>query len=325
MKVTLAIIMAVFSTVSFAQANDTIYYSAKNYKVSKHDAEYYSVGERRNNKHWVGKVTSNYMSGEIRSNKTYDLKGKKEGEEQIFYKNGSIQQKTNYSEGKPTGNRLRFYQNGSMKSVSTYQLDEEGKRSSYVIKDFYDSLGNQTVFDGDGVAQYYHGNLVKKDSGSYLSSKKNGIWKGYHASGKLYYQENYVDDELSYGVSFDEEGNEFEYQTLEKAAETPDGLSGFYNYVANNMSYPTDARRNGTEGRVYIQFIVDRDGSVRDVKCVKGISSSCNKEAVRVISLSPYWNPALHRGQTMHQKIVMPIVFKLTDGSSSKNKKKRRW
>ena len=92
------------------------------------------------------------------------------------------------------------------------------------------------------------------------------------------------------------------------------GMETFYRYVAENMKYPTQARQQGTEGKVFVQFVVDKDGALTDVKAIRGIGSGCDEEAVRVIKEAPAWNPAKQRGKFVKVRMVMPITFKINEG-----------
>ncbi len=91
------------------------------------------------------------------------------------------------------------------------------------------------------------------------------------------------------------------------------GMAGFYSYVSKNLKYPSQARRLDIEGKVFVQFVVDKDGSLTDVKVLKGIGSGCDQEAVRVIQEAPKWNPGKQRGRPVRVRMVMPIVFTLSN------------
>jgi protein TonB len=97
----------------------------------------------------------------------------------------------------------------------------------------------------------------------------------------------------------------------EESAAPKDGVSVFYKYVADKIKYPAQARRMGIEGRVFVQFIIGRDGSVSEVKAIKGIGAGCDEEAVRIIKGSPAWNPGRQGGRTVKQRMVLPITFRL--------------
>jgi protein TonB len=67
----------------------------------------------------------------------------------------------------------------------------------------------------------------------------------------------------------------------------------------------------GIEGKVFVEFIVDKDGSITEVTVMKGIGSGCDEEAIRVIKAAPKWNPGKQRGQPVKVKLIVPITFKL--------------
>ncbi len=89
------------------------------------------------------------------------------------------------------------------------------------------------------------------------------------------------------------------------------GMKAFYEFVSKNLKYPNKAARMSIEGRVFIEFVVEKDGSLTDIKAVKGIGAGCDEEAIRVISQAPDWNPGKQRGRAVRVRMVLPIVFKL--------------
>ncbi len=97
----------------------------------------------------------------------------------------------------------------------------------------------------------------------------------------------------------------------EVSASPAGGFSTFYGYISQNLKYPALDRRMGTEGKVFIEFIVEKNGALSDVKVVKGISPTCDSEAIRVIQKAPAWNPGLQRGKPVRQRYTLPIHFRL--------------
>ena len=89
------------------------------------------------------------------------------------------------------------------------------------------------------------------------------------------------------------------------------GMTQFFHYVQENLKYPDEARNNGIEGKVFIEFVVDKSGKVHDAKILRGIGNGCDAEALRVIANSPDWNPGVNNGQVVNVKLVMPLTFKL--------------
>lgn len=106
------------------------------------------------------------------------------------------------------------------------------------------------------------------------------------------------------------------FTVVEETATPKEGIESFYRYIAANLRYPVQARREGVEGKVFVEFIVNTDGSLSDPRVVRGIGGGCDEEAVRMIKEAAAWNPGKQRGVVVKQKMVLPIVFKL--GSSDK-------
>lgn len=102
------------------------------------------------------------------------------------------------------------------------------------------------------------------------------------------------------------------FTIVEDSPEPKGGMPAFYKYIGKQMDYPVKARRLGIEGRVFVQFVVDKDGSIKDVKAVKGIGGGCDEEAVRVIKSSPKWSPGKQRGRPVKVRMILPVQFKLS-------------
>lgn len=101
------------------------------------------------------------------------------------------------------------------------------------------------------------------------------------------------------------------FLVVEETATPKGGMAAFYKYVGDKMKYPAQARRMGIEGKVFVEFVINRDGSITDVKAIKGIGAGCDEEAVRVVQSAPPWNPGKQRGKPVRQRYVVPITFKL--------------
>lgn len=91
----------------------------------------------------------------------------------------------------------------------------------------------------------------------------------------------------------------------------PGGFNELVSYVQNTLKYPLEAREKGIEGKVFIEFVVEKDGTLSSVKIQKGAYPSMDKEALRVVENMRAWNPGLLNGQKVRTKMVLPIAFKL--------------
>ena len=98
---------------------------------------------------------------------------------------------------------------------------------------------------------------------------------------------------------------------VEEYPEFPGGDKALREYILNNIKYPEVARTSGITGTVYVQFVVEKDGSISDVKVVRGIGGGCDEEAVRVVKSMPRWKPGKQRGQPVRVYFTLPIEFKL--------------
>ena len=85
----------------------------------------------------------------------------------------------------------------------------------------------------------------------------------------------------------------------------------FTKWVFSKIVYPEIAKENGVQGRVTLQFTIETDGSVKNVKVLRGVDSSLDKEAVRVVSSSPKWKPGMQRNKPVRVKYTFPVVFQL--------------
>lgn len=91
----------------------------------------------------------------------------------------------------------------------------------------------------------------------------------------------------------------------------PGGLEQFGKFLGKNLNYPPVARDAGIQGRVYCSFVVEKDGSLTDIKVVRGIGGGCDEEAVRVLKKSPKWNPGVQNGRNVRVSYTIPIFFQL--------------
>ena len=112
------------------------------------------------------------------------------------------------------------------------------------------------------------------------------------------------------------EEEEPEEQTIfEIVEEAPEfingGMAGLMQYLSKNIKYPTIAQENGTQGRVVVQFVVNRDGSIVDAKVLRGVDPYLDKEALRVINSMPKWKPGKQRGKPVRCRYTVPVMFRL--------------
>ena len=101
------------------------------------------------------------------------------------------------------------------------------------------------------------------------------------------------------------------FQVVEEMPEFPGGMGECMKFLGKNIKYPTISQENGVQGRVIVQFVVNRDGSIVDPVVVRGVDPYLDKEALRVISTMPKWKPGKQRGKAVRVKYTVPVMFRL--------------
>ena len=111
-----------------------------------------------------------------------------------------------------------------------------------------------------------------------------------------------------------EENDEQEiFDAVERMPEFPGGEGALLAYLSKNIKYPAVAQENNIQGRVLVQFVVNKDGSIVDCRIVKSsVDKSCDKEALRVVSSMPKWKPGQNNGKPVRVRFTVPVMFRLT-------------
>ena len=106
-------------------------------------------------------------------------------------------------------------------------------------------------------------------------------------------------------------GEKYATSSPDQKPSFPGGNEALSQFISENLQYPSICMENGIQGKVIVQFIVTREGDITDVIVAKGVDSFLDKEAVRVVSLMPKWEPAVKDGQFVNCKNTLPITFRL--------------
>ena len=116
-------------------------------------------------------------------------------------------------------------------------------------------------------------------------------------------------------VAVEEEEDEIDeqeiFEVVEQQAEFPGGQAALMQWLSKNIKYPAIAQENGVSGRVIVQFVVNRDGSIVDAVVARGVDPYLDKEAIRVVNTMPKWKPGEQRGKPVRSRFTLPVVFRL--------------
>ncbi len=226
-----------------------------------------------------------------------------EGERIDYYPTGNIKTITQYDKGQLIGDKESNYPNGSLYSVTTRICNLE------YLKKYVDTAGNILADNGNGKWADFDNMFVMPTEGRIVDGKRVGEWvqtrtngiktsgvykNGVLVSGDLFLQDSAI------------------YSAIDTPPSFPGGDSEYNHFISSRVKYPLMARKNNVQGKVTISFIVEKDGTLTNVKVLKGIGSGCDQESARVISLSPKWNPGIINGKHVRVQYSVPVGFFLS-------------
>lgn len=126
-------------------------------------------------------------------------------------------------------------------------------------------------------------------------------------------EKNAVNEEVVQ-VVVEEEVEEVEeeiFTVVENDPEYPGGMEALYKYLASNIKYPALAKENNITGKVYVTFVVEKDGSIANPRILRDIGGGCGQEAIRVVKSMPKWKPGKQRGEAVRVQFNLPVSFNL--------------
>ncbi|MEZ4936032.1 MAG: energy transducer TonB [Crocinitomicaceae bacterium] len=114
------------------------------------------------------------------------------------------------------------------------------------------------------------------------------------------------------------------FTIVEQQPEFPGGFENMILYIQGNFVYPKEDFKNKIQGTVYIQFVIEKDGSVSNIRVIRGVSESLDAEAIRVIQMMPKWEPGRQRGKAVRARFTLPIRCNIPEEEGKKKKKKKK-
>lgn len=111
------------------------------------------------------------------------------------------------------------------------------------------------------------------------------------------------------------------FDVVEEQPRYPGGTNALMTYLRDNIKYPAEAAKAGIQGKVIVQFVIGKDGTVRDVKPIRNVSPELDAEAVRVVAAMPKWVPGYQRGEAVNVRYTLPVNFRMDGGPDSESQK----
>jgi len=236
-----------------------------------------------------------------------------------YYPNGKIKltTKAKHADGSGfSGPCAEYFKNGIMKNAETYENDTligsvvayypdgktymsgEFKNGDLVVNECYDTTGGMLALGGEGEFISYNDERTEiTDRGPIVNGLKTGLWSHYE-NGILKSQEKM-------------DHSSQKYPTPEVAAQfKKGGIEGFAKFISQRLHYTEEAKKNAIKGKVFITFVVEKDGSVSNIKLLRGLGYGLDQSAMEVIKLSSgLWVPAKLNNEIVTSQYTVPIGF----------------
>jgi TonB family protein len=223
-----------------------------------------------------------------------------------YFQNGRKKSITNYKNGIPQGDATLYYPNGKL-----YAMEKYNSKNELLLLTCHDSTGNSLAENGDGKWLDFDVDFKHKvGDGVIKDSLREGEWH------------EIVNDSVKYmmiykhGVavsSTDPNWLTQIFSAVEKEPQFKSGPGGFNAYLAKAVKFPDFDRQNGTQGRVIVTFVVEKDGTLSNVKALRGPDQSMMDAAVQAIQQSPPWLPGMQGGRPVRVQYTISFAFSLAN------------
>jgi TonB family protein len=234
-----------------------------------------------------------------------------QGAQITFFPNGHKAIIKNYDDGQLVGDVMSYYPNGKLYNIKTYTktVTEE---TDLKLKSCSDSTGKMLAENGNGKWIKVDNTFDKIiEEGPIENGHEEGEWHSIK-NDTIYLINEYKNGRIVSSANSDKFGHKT-FFSVEKIPEFPGGFEAFGRFIGRTLRYPVVARENNKQGRVIISFVVEKDGSLTDIKVARGIGYGCDDEAIRVIKLSPRWKPGMHDGTPVRVAFSVPIGFTISN------------
>jgi TonB family protein len=305
------------ATLCFAQRQN-IYFLKNNgqYVDVRDSADYIRILREPDTGSALFNVFEYYLNGKIKfTGKSLTISPiRLQGTSVGYYKSGGKEKISNYKNGRLIDEQYIFYPNGKMYLLKQYppapDLKEYGEQG-FLVKECTDSLGTSITKDGNGRFVGYDDTFTKiTEEGRIKNGKRDSIWAGNDKETR--FKEIYKEGELISGVATYANGTTSTYSKSRLVLpEFAGGVDGFGRFIGKNVRYPQQARERGIQGVVIVSFVIEKDGSLSDIKAAKPANPYLDNEAIKMIGQSPKWLPGTKFGVPIRTTYSTPISFTL--------------
>ena len=288
MKFILCLLFLIPLSSSFSQDTLISYFDISWRQCHKDEAHFYRKAYKQSKKQWA--VHDYFLNGQLQMSGYYTSKKfkTKTGKYTFYYKNSQISYEGSYSKGKLVGEWNYWHENGVL-----------NKKSNYSEKGLLEGAYTEWYEDG-----------MLDTQGQYLNDKMDGTWTFYFKNGQVSSVEIYSKGELVKVDFWESDGRKVEGE-LEVWLE-PEFIGGevaLNAYIKEQVIYPQKAIDQNIFGTVYVQFVIEGDGSISEVRTIKSVHPILDQEAIRVVTEMPNWNPGKIHNRPVNVRYNLPISF----------------
>jgi TonB family protein len=253
----------------------------------------------------IATTTIYYLNNQLKSEQFYNnLTKKLTGVSKEFYYSGKLKCTTSYIENE-FGTYNSFYENGIKKTEGEFIENKEKFQNDLKINNFWDEQNKQLIINGNGSFIENIENEITK--GRIKDGLKNGVWTSVNSKTKISYEESYENGKFISGVTTDAENIKHNYNIVEKRPEPKNGMQHFAKFISKKLKIPN--LNQDISGRVFLEFIIEKDGSITDIKVIKSLLPELDQAAVDVLNKYKNWIPGQLRGLNVRVRYNIPLKF----------------
>ena len=314
MKKKLYIFILIFSTsLAFSQAPKIVSKkifldSSGNETVEDHHTSYRIIRNYSSDSDHY-EINDYYKSGNIKMKCSSSSKNtlQIDGTSISYYENGSRKSISNYKSNRIIGKEFRFFDDGTIESEIEHIDNGGGFEQDYKIVQFWNKERQHKVIDGNGEYQTFDITGIHI-IGQVKNGLKDGEWTGSAQYDGLKFSDSYKNDKFISGKIVDSTGKSVSYKLLLEQAKPKKGKQDFQNAISKVLMKTQALKVNKISGNIYCSFTVEKDGSLSNLKVLKGLDKNIDNEVLNVLKNCGSWIPAKIRGIPTAIEHSLPIT-----------------
>jgi TonB family protein len=225
-----------------------------------------------------------------------------------YFENGNKKEEYTIDQSGIIGIKTGWYENGKTKYIKEYFKSTKKILPEIKIIQFWDKDNNQKIIDGNGFFEDVENQCHEK--GMIKNGLRTGKWEGEDQlnSFAITFKEEYDNGKLIKGVSTDKMNIEYSYTEVNEAPKPSKGYDHFYKYIGKK--FKMSKKLEATGGKVILSFVIEKNGSISDVKVLRSAGIEFDTESMRLVKEYPDWEPGKYRGLKARVHYSLPITIR---------------